>query len=356
METSQALNWLKKHDLHDMAKEVAFFLKKTYVTCLGVKDERILIIGDKGSKNRRISAVMSGAYYLAAEDLKLNAKLVLQDVKSKGTAADEDTIRSLAELKENSIICVNASDRLGSIKELGKSFRKYCQKKNYRFVSAPSLGDLETKRVYDIIKCIDINYKPMQATLDALRKKLTDAKEIHITSPAGTDVYFDVNGMTASVADGNYTTPGKGGNIPAGESYLPPNGKGVNGKVVIDGSSRNHKHTAMIKKPIVLTIEDGSITQIEGHEEAKLLERTLAWAESRSKNPKTVRRIGELGIGVNPKASIIGATLVDEKTLGTAHIGIGSNYWFGGSIYAIIHLDQVFKNPKIVIDGEELKL
>lgn len=69
-----------------------------------------------------------------------------------------------------------------------------------------------------------------------------------------------------------------------------------------------------------------------------------------------MRRICELGIGLNPNASIIGAMIVDDKTLGTAHIGIGSNYWFGGNIYAIIHLDQVFKNPTIYFDGELLKI
>ena len=356
METVESLNWLKKHELYEKARELSFFLKKVCVNCLKVKDEKMLIIGDKGNKNRRVSAVLSGAYYLAAEDLKLNTKLVIQDVKSRGTVADEDTIRSLAELKENNIVCINASDRLGSIKDLGKSFRKLCQKKGYKFISAPSLGDLDTKHVHDVIQAIDINYKPMQAVLEALKKKLTDASEIHITTPAGTDVHFNVKNMKASAADGNYCEPGKGGNVPIGEAYLPPNGRGVEGKVVIDGSSRNHKHTALIKKPITLTIENGSVTQIEGQEEAKQLERTLAWAESRSKNPNTVRRLGELGIGVNPKAKIIGATIIDEKTLGTAHIGIGSNYWFGGNIYAIIHLDQVFKNPKIEIDGQLLKL
>ena len=59
---------------------------------------------------------------------------------------------------------------------------------------------------------------------------------------------------------------------------------------------------------------------------------------------------------MNPKAKIIGAMIIDDKTLGTAHIGIGSNYWFGGNIYAIIHLDQVFRNPKIYLDGKVLKV
>jgi leucyl aminopeptidase (aminopeptidase T) len=52
----------------------------------------------------------------------------------------------------------------------------------------------------------------------------------------------------------------------------------------------------------------------------------------------------------------MGAMIIDDKTLGTAHIGIGSNYWFGGSIYAFIHLDQVFKSPMIYFDGKKLEL
>jgi len=53
---------------------------------------------------------------------------------------------------------------------------------------------------------------------------------------------------------------------------------------------------------------------------------------------------------------LIGSTIMDEKVLGTAHIGIGSNHWFGGEIKTVYHGDQVFKNPKIYLDGKLLKL
>ena len=96
----------------------------------------------------------------------------------------------------------------------------------------------------------------------------------------------------------------------------------------------------------------GKIRRKEGGKEDKELENTIKWADSVAKHPGSVRRICELGIGLNPKAKIIGATIVDDKVLGTAHIGIGSNYWFGGNIYAIIHLDQVFKDPKVYFDGK----
>ncbi len=356
METLESLKWLKEHSLYDSAYKASISLKKIFTPCLAVNNEKVLIVGDVGYENRNTAAVLSGAYYLAAEQLKLDAKLILQSVKSRGDVSDEDVVKSLSGLKAGNIIILNMSDKLGNIQELGKSFRRWVGKKNHRFISAMSLGDLATSNIELILKAIDVSYKPLQAQHELIRQKLENAKEVHITTPAGTDLRYDKSGIDAISADGNYTAHGTGGNLPAGEVYAPPNGKNVSGKVVIDGSSRTHEHTILIKQPIELSIEEGEITAIKGGEEAKQLESTLKWAASVAKNPGNVRRICELGIGLNPKAQIIGAMIVDDKTLGTAHIGIGSNYWFGGSIYAIIHLDQVFKNPAIYLDDELLRI
>jgi len=340
METIESVKWLKERSLYDLSSKVALSLKKIFTPCLAVKDEKVLIVGDVGYENRNVAAVLSGAYYLAAEQLKLDAKLILQDVKSRGDVSGEDVVRGLSELNPGNIIILNMSDKLGNIQELGKSFRRWVSKKQHRFISAMSLGDLATSNIDLILKAIDVNYKPLQAQHEELRQRLEKAKEVHITTPAGTDLHYNKSGIKAIAADANYTMPGTGGNLPAGEVYSPPNGKKIEGRVVIDGSSRTHEHTILIRNPIELTIKEA----------------TLKWAASVAKNPGNVRRICELGIGLNPKASIIGAMIVDDKTLGTAHIGIGSNYWFGGNIYAIIHLDQVFKNPTIYLDGELLKI
>jgi len=356
METLESLKWLKDNELYDLALKASLTLKKIFTPCLAANDEKVLIVGDIGYENRSIAAVLSGAYYLAAEQLKLDAKFILQDVKSRGDVSNEDVVQNLSELKAGNIIILNMSDKLGNIQQLGKSFRRWVGKKKHRFISAMSLGDLATSNIDLILNAIDVNYKPLQTKHEEIRQKLEDAKEIRITTPAGTDLYYNKAGIKAIAADGNYTVPGTGGNLPAGEVYSPPNGKKIEGKIVIDGSSRTHEHTLLIRKPIELKIEEGNITEIKGHEEAKQLENTLKWAASVAKNPGNVRRICELGIGLNPKAQIIGAMIVDDKTLGTAHIGIGSNYWFGGNIYAIIHLDQVFKNPTIYLDDELLKI
>jgi len=356
MDTVQSIQWLKENNLFELAEKTSFTLKKVFNSCLGITDQKVLILGDTGFTDRRIAPVLAGAYYLAAKSLNLNTKLILQSVKSRGADAESDVIEALKSLEEKNVAFVNMSDKLGNLLDLGKSFRSYCEKKKHRFVSALSLGDLNTDMIEDVIAPIDIDYKPMQAKHEAIKKILDEAKEIRVKTKAGTDLYYNVEGMKAIAADGNYASDGMGGNLPAGEVYIPCNGKNVHGSIVIDGSSRNHEHTRLIKKPIVLKIEEGSIVEINGGEEAEALKDTLKWASEHSTHPKTVYRIGELGIGLNPKAKIIGSTLVDEKTIGTAHIGIGSNYWFGGNIFAIVHLDQIFKDPEIEVDGKKLEI
>lgn len=356
METVESLNWLKENGFYELSKKCSFYLKKVFTPCLGIQDEKILIIGDRGFENRNTSAILSGAYFLAAQELNLDAKLILQGVKSRGDEADELVVNSLSELKEKNALFLNMSDKLGNIGELGKSFRKWVKKKDHRFVSAMSLGDLLNFNITLITEAIDINYKPMQLEHEKIRKLFDETEEIHITTDAGTDIYYNIKSIKGIAADGNYTEAGSGGNLPAGEVYAPPNGKRVEGKVVIDGSSRNQTRTTLIKEPITLIIKDGSITEINGGKEAKELEGALEWAESISKYPGSIRRICEMGIGLNPKAKLAGAMIIDDKVKGTAHIGIGSNYWFGGSIYAIIHLDQVFRNPKIFLDNKQLEI
>ena len=109
METIESLKWLKENNLYDLAHKTSQALKKIFTPCLGVKDEKVLIIGDVGYENRNVAAVMSGAYYMAAEQLKLDTKLILQKVKSRGEVSDEDVIHSLSDLKSGNIIIFNIS-------------------------------------------------------------------------------------------------------------------------------------------------------------------------------------------------------------------------------------------------------
>jgi leucyl aminopeptidase (aminopeptidase T) len=131
--------------------------------------------------------------------------------------------------------------------------------------------------------------------------------------------------------------------------------KGIYGKVVVDGTITTSRGSSLVKDPLILDIEEDKIVGINDHEEADYLLEALSWAEEKARFPWGIRRVGEFGIGMNKKARLVGSTVIDEKSYGSAHVAIGSNYWFGGTIYAIVHMDQIFRNPRIEVDGKLLE-
>ena len=66
---------------------------------------------------------------------------------------------------------------------------------------------------------------------------------------------------------------------------------------------------------------------------------------------RNARNLGELGIGLNKNAKIVGNMLEDEKVYGTCHIAIGSNY--DDDAKSLIHLDGLIKKPDITVKFED---
>jgi hypothetical protein len=350
------IDWLRKKNLLDTCKTYSTYLKGVFKDCLRAKNESILIIGDTGYDRKRAAAMLAGSYYFAAKKLGLHPRLFFQMPKLRGDLADKSIVDAIDYIGERSIIILSMSNKLGHLRGRIKGYRKYCEKKGIKFVTTPSLGNLETKHFSSLLKTININYPEIQRNHRLVKSVLERGTELHVRTRAGTDLHMKIDPTKIKSADGNYTKYGTGGNLPAGEVYFPPKKKSVNGKVVIDGSSRNRQGTTIIKNPITLIIKNGDLIDIQGKEEARILEQTLLWAERNSKYPWGIRKVCEFGIGLNPKARVIGSTIIDEKALGTAHIALGSNNWFGGSIFAMTHLDQVFRNPKITVDGKLLNI
>jgi len=352
LDSRACIDWLKKKNLLDSCKLNSVYLKNVFKDCLKAKNESILIVSDTGYERRHAAALLAGSYYFAAKKLGLHPRIFFQMPKLRGDIADKSIIDAINYLGEKSILLLASSNRLGSLRGITKSYRHFCRKRNMRFVTTPSLGHIETRDFKELVKTINIDYPEIQRAHRKLKVVIEKGTDLHVRTKVGTDLHMKIDVANIKSADGDYTKPGSGGNLPAGEVYFPPKKKSVYGKVVIDGSLRTRHGTVIIKNPITLIIKNGDLINIQGKEEAKLLEETILWAERNSKYPWGIRKVCEFGIGLNPKAKIIGSTIIDEKALGTAHIAFGSNNWFGGSIFAMTHLDQVFRNPKITVDGK----
>lgn len=356
MKGRDCLQWLKKEGVMDIAQRHYKSMSKVFKECLGMqKSEKLLIIGDTGLKGNNLSAALSACYYLYAKEKGFNVSFVMQESKTRGDVAGKDVINALFDHPPYNIVVTNLSDRLGNLVKI-KSYRKFCREKPLKFVSTTSLGYIPTEYITQLMTMLTIDYKALRKRQNKLKLYLDKAKTITVKSENGTNIKFDVDGYDAISADGDFREYGQGGNLPAGEVYIAPNEGKVNGKFVIDASSRNRFKTELTREPIIVKVKKGAITKIEGGVEADLLKQSLKWAAERAKYPSRVRKICELGIGMNKNAKVIGTTIIDEKAYGTGHIAVGSNYWFGGSIRTIIHLDQVFRGPELFIDGKPLKI
>ena len=207
-----------------------------------------------------------------------------------------------------------------------------------------------------------IDYELLQARCKKLEELFTNAKSVHITAPAGTDVTISVENRKLMFDDGDFSKPGTGGNIPAGEVFISPVVGKTKGTIVYDGSMTFSDGDSILETPITCKIENGFVTDIKGGTEARRLLKTITEAETRpftlekeKKLPagqaavykRNARNIGELGIGLNPAAQITGNMLEDEKAFNTCHFAIGENY--DNDAPALIHLDGVVRCPTITV-------
>ncbi|MBN2112392.1 aminopeptidase [Candidatus Woesearchaeota archaeon] len=356
MKNRDCLQWLKKEGVLDIAQRHYKSMARVFKDCLAAKEkEKLLIIGDTGLKGNNLSAALSACYYLYAKEKGFDVSIVMQESKTRGDSAEEDVVNALFDHPPYNIVVTNLSDKLGDLRNI-KSYRRFCKEKPFKFVSTTSLGYIPTEYITQLMTMLSIDYKTLRRRQNQLKVYLDNAKEITVKTDKGTNIKFDVAGYDSISADGDFKEYGQGGNLPAGEVYIAPNEGKVSGKFVIDASSRNRFKTEITREPIIVKVKKGAITKIEGGVEADLLKQSLKWAAERAKYPARVKKICELGIGMNKNAKVIGATIIDEKAHGTAHIAIGSNYWFGGSIKTIIHLDQVFRDPQVFVDGVPLKI
>jgi len=188
------------------------------------------------------------------------------------------------------------------------------------------------------------DYKAIARDVAYLTKKFENAKGIHITAPAGTDITLDIEDRPF---DTDVSIPrGKFGNLPAGELWCAPVEDGANGIIVVDGSIGDVGQVPAILR---ITVAKGKIANIES--EDKAFEQRISELCSLDEYASVV---GELGIGLNPQARLVGNLLEDEKAGETAHIAFGNNQEMpGGKNPSRTHRDYLFYKPTMIVSYKD---
>ncbi len=186
------------------------------------------------------------------------------------------------------------------------------------------------------------DYEEVERLSTMVRDRLTSASTAVLTTPAGTNLRFDLRGRSGIADTGCLTERGAFGNLPAGEAFAPPVEGTTEGVLVVDGVMAG---VAPLDRPIVMRIEAGRVVDIGGGASAEELRKLL---EQMDENAWCV---AEFGIGTNGSATLMNHPLVDEKVLGTAHVALGDNAHMGGTQSSQIHIDGIVKDPTIELDG-----
>jgi len=187
---------------------------------------------------------------------------------------------------------------------------------------------------------ITADYNEVRRLTAELADRLTTADVARVETGAEV-LTMSLTGREGIPSDGLIRAPGESGNLPSGEGYIAPVEDSAEGAIAFDGGLVG---VGTLDEPVVVRIESGSVASVEGPSAEQFLEAT--------EGEDCARRVGELGLGTNPAAEIIGTVLEDEKVYGTCHVAFGDNHGFGGTIECDSHVDGIALEPDVYLDDE----
>lgn len=170
------------------------------------------------------------------------------------------------------------------------------------------------------------------------------ATEIRLTTPSGTDMRAKISNRPVQYETGLFREPGQFGALPNSELNISPV-EGTSEGVFI-GDVRVMGYGVIRDEPITIEVKDGEVSKISGGKAADYLRETLA-----SFNDRSAYNLAEFAVGLNPEARGYATNLEGLGKLGFAHHGIGSSYAIGGNVKAPCHIDVIYKDASLEIDG-----
>jgi aminopeptidase len=304
------------------------------------------------------------AYYDAAIVAGGKPTIVVSPVKDRLELADRLMLEAL---RAGPDIFIGVWEKMAgqdpfgtTVGYIGRDGKKY-----ESLVFKQSWGDRRMRGFFSALTTVDlierlvpIDYAALRERAAALKTVLDKGTEVRVTSPAGTDVRVSIAGRKAIPDDGNLTLPGKMANLPCGETFVSPAIGGTNGTIVFDGSVTLLDRSVIPKIPVRVAFKDGYVTDVTGGPVAgELLDvikkgEQMARARGLAAEEKNARHLGEMGIGLNPKARPTDNLMEAEKAWKTMHFAIGAN--FDNDAPALIHQDCLVMNPSMWVDGRQI--
>jgi 2,5-dihydroxypyridine 5,6-dioxygenase len=183
---------------------------------------------------------------------------------------------------------------------------------------------------------------------------LRAAKEMHVTSAAGTDLRIRVEGAPCGGGWGAVEHPGMIDHWPGGLVVCFPRAGSINGTLVMAAGDMNLTFKRHLERPIRITIENDFAVDIAGDGLDGELMRSYfqAWGDDNA------YAAAHVGWGMNPKARWDSLVMYDRGDIN----GVEQRVFAGNFLYStganefanrftLGHFDLPFRNCSIALDG-----
>lgn len=192
----------------------------------------------------------------------------------------------------------------------------------------------------------------------AAAARIAKAKEMYITSAAGTNLSCKLGEFPVISEYGFVDEPGRWDHWPSGFALTFPDEGGTNGTIVVDKGDILLPQKRYCSERIVLTVKNGYATKIEGGIDAELLKDYMA-----AFNDPEAFAISHIGWGLQSRARWSTLGLYDrEATIGMDARAFEGNFLFslgpnneaGGSRTTTCHIDIPLRRCTVRLDGEDV--
>lgn len=199
---------------------------------------------------------------------------------------------------------------------------------------------------------VGADYDAISSHGNALAAKLKGAKEVRVTSPAGTDLRFAVGGRTVFVDDG-IVTPEEAkaelfiqrwASLPGGQVFTSVEEESAKGTVVAPKTRCQYEPMTDVR----FALDDGYIENFQAASNASCFESAMAAYE------KAAMRIGTFSIGLNPALEVLednGADYRPGDAAGMVWLGFGDNQLLGGKNETTGSFSFPVVNATVTVDG-----
>jgi aminopeptidase len=197
-----------------------------------------------------------------------------------------------------------------------------------------------------IKEALSVDYEQLSMKGNYLAKVLADSKTVHVTSPSGTDLKFELMDRPIRISDGiiddeDLRIGTLSTDLPTGLVSVAPDENSAHGTVIFPNMALWGK----VIKNQKWVFENGKLVNYQADKNDQVFDEMIASAKGAKD------RIASFGIGINPKARPTNIGLLDWMVEGVVSIGVGENLKMGGTNDSTFQWSGTLLDANVELNG-----